>query len=246
LISVAAHSGKHRLELQLNARLGRTQIQSAELHGIGNHGIDVQKSAFRRYLPRETEQIAYECFRAAGLIANLGRNAARFLGQGHVVCQKIGISENGGQRVVDFVRGAGCQLPERYQFFCLHELGLQPLKVLDRLLDVYKRQTVPAENMPALYSDHDVLIFPSLMEGLPNVLLETMASGMPVVTTETCGMPDVVEDEFNGLLIQPADAPAIEQAILRLANSEGLRKRLGEAARESMRRQTWELSLIHI
>jgi glycosyltransferase involved in cell wall biosynthesis len=99
---------------------------------------------------------------------------------------------------------------------------------------------VPAENMPALYSDHDVLVFPSLMEGLPNVLLEAMASGMAVITTETCGMPDIVEDEFNGLLIQPADAPAIEQAILKLAHSEGLRKRLGEAARESMLRQTWE------
>jgi glycosyltransferase involved in cell wall biosynthesis len=102
------------------------------------------------------------------------------------------------------------------------------------------RTSVPAEKMPELYSEHDVLIFPSLMEGLPNVLLEAMASGMPVVTTETCGMPDVVEHEFNGLLIQTADAAAIEQAILRLAESEELRRHLGEAGRESMRRQTWE------
>jgi len=102
------------------------------------------------------------------------------------------------------------------------------------------RTAVPAEKMPELYGEHDVLIFPSLMEGLPNVLLEAMASGMPVVTTETCGMPDVVEHEFNGLLIPPADSAAIEQAILRLAGSEELRRNLGEAARELMRRQTWE------
>jgi glycosyltransferase involved in cell wall biosynthesis len=102
------------------------------------------------------------------------------------------------------------------------------------------RGQVPAQDMPALYGEHDVLIFPSLMEGLPNVVLEAMASGMAVVTTATCGMPDVVEDEFNGLLIQPADAVAIERAILRLAKSEELRTRLGEAARESMRRHTWE------
>jgi len=102
------------------------------------------------------------------------------------------------------------------------------------------RPAVPAESMPELYREHDVLIFPSLMEGLPNVLLEAMASGMPVVTTETCGMPDVVEDQFDGLLIPPADAGAIELAILRLAESEELRRRLGEAARESMGRQTWE------
>jgi len=105
---------------------------------------------------------------------------------------------------------------------------------------VVVRAQVPAQDMPALYGEHDVLIFPSLMEGLPNVVLEAMASGMAVVTTATCGMPDVVEDEFNGLLIQPADAVAIEQAILRLAKSEELRARLGEAARESMRRHTWE------
>jgi glycosyltransferase involved in cell wall biosynthesis len=53
-------------------------------------------------------------------------------------------------------------------------------------------------------------------------------------------MPDVVEHEFNGLLILPADSAAIEQAILRLAGSEELQRNLGEAARESMRRQTWE------
>jgi glycosyltransferase involved in cell wall biosynthesis len=53
-------------------------------------------------------------------------------------------------------------------------------------------------------------------------------------------MPDVVENEFNGLLIPPADAAALEEAIVRVANSEELRGRLGQAARESMRRYTWE------
>ena len=53
-------------------------------------------------------------------------------------------------------------------------------------------------------------------------------------------MPDVVENEFNGLLIPPSDAGAIEQAIVRLAGSVELRKRLGQAARASMQRYTWE------
>jgi glycosyltransferase involved in cell wall biosynthesis len=98
---------------------------------------------------------------------------------------------------------------------------------------------VAAERMQELYADHDIFLFPSLMEGLPSVLLEAMATGMPVITTETCGMPDVVEHEFNGLLIQPANALAIEETILRLAHSE-LRRKLGEAARETMKRYTWE------
>jgi len=53
-------------------------------------------------------------------------------------------------------------------------------------------------------------------------------------------MPDVVGHEFNGLLIPPANATAIGEAILRLARSVELRQRLGEAARETMKRHTWE------
>src|SRR5216683_5220836 len=100
----------------------------------------------------------------------------------------------------------------------------------------------PAESMPSLYAEHDVFVFPSLMEGLPSVLLEAMASGMPAITAETCGMPDVVEDEENGLLIPPADSAALFAAISRLVTSPELRQKLGEAARRSMERYTWENS----
>jgi len=101
---------------------------------------------------------------------------------------------------------------------------------------------VPADRMPTLYAEHDVFVFPSLMEGLPSVLLEAMASGMPAITTETCGMPDVVENEYNGLLIPPADAVALENAISRVVTSVELRQRLGEEARRTMERYTWEKS----
>lgn len=105
---------------------------------------------------------------------------------------------------------------------------------------IVMRPTIAAEKMPELYADHDALVFPSLMEGLPTVVMEAMASGMPVITTETCGMPDVIEDDFNGLLIPPADAKALREAIIRVAGSAELRERLGKAAQESMRRHTWE------
>ncbi len=101
------------------------------------------------------------------------------------------------------------------------------------------KPVVAAGEMQELYKEHDVLLFPSLMEGQPTVVLEAMASGMPVITTETCGMPDVVMDGINGLLIAPADAQAIERAVLRLAGSTELRQQLGESAQESMRRYTW-------
>lgn len=100
---------------------------------------------------------------------------------------------------------------------------------------------VARDAMPELYARNDIFIFPSLMEGMPLTLLEAMAAAMPVVTTNTCGMADVVEDGFNGLLVPPADAPAIEQAVLQLAAPQ-LRQQLGEAAQHSMRRYTWERS----
>ena len=103
---------------------------------------------------------------------------------------------------------------------------------------------VPSGQMPELFASHDVFLFPSLVEGLPSVLLEAMASAMPVITAETCGMPDVVENDFNGLLIPPADALAIEEAVLRLAASPGLRQRLGQTAQQTVTRYTWERSAI--
>jgi len=126
---------------------------------------------------------------------------------------------------------AGCGVPpEEIQRFFGTELAGR----------IVVRPAVAAERMQELYAEHDIFLFPSLMEGLPSVLLEAMATGMPVITTETCGMPDVVEHEFNGLLIPPANAAAIEECILRLASSVELRRKVGEAARETMKRHTWE------
>ncbi len=61
-----------------------------------------------------------------------------------------------------------------------------------------------------------------------------------MVTTETCGMPDVVQHDANGLLVPPADSAAIAEAILRLVQSEELRRRLGVGAQATMRQYTWD------
>jgi glycosyltransferase involved in cell wall biosynthesis len=101
------------------------------------------------------------------------------------------------------------------------------------------RPMIAATSMQDLYAEHDIFVFPSLMEGLPSVLLEAMAGGMPVITANTCGMPDVVQDGVNGLLVPPGDAEALENAIARLAESEPLRQKLGSAAQETMKVHEW-------
>jgi len=97
------------------------------------------------------------------------------------------------------------------------------------------------DTMPALYASHDIFVFPSLVEGMPLTLLEAMAGAMPVVTTNTCGMSDLIENEANGLLVPAADAAALGSAVDRLGNSPELRRTLGLRAQDSARRYTWDL-----
>jgi glycosyltransferase involved in cell wall biosynthesis len=68
-------------------------------------------------------------------------------------------------------------------------------------------------------------------DGLPNVLLEAMASALPVVTTPVSAIPEAVEDGRNGFLVPPDDPAALAVAIARLARDPALRRRLGAAAR---------------
>lgn len=82
----------------------------------------------------------------------------------------------------------------------------------------------------------DVAVLPSLLEGLPNNLLEAMACGRPVVATAVDGVPEAVVDGSSGLLVPPANSAAIARAIATILSDESLARRLGQAARERARR----------
>jgi glycosyltransferase involved in cell wall biosynthesis len=99
---------------------------------------------------------------------------------------------------------------------------------------------VSRAEMPKLYAQHDIFILPSLVEGMPLVLLEAMASGVAVVTTESNGMTDLVEDGQDGLFAIPGDAVSLSVAVLTLCQEPALRQRFGQAAQEKMKRYTWK------
>jgi glycosyltransferase involved in cell wall biosynthesis len=94
--------------------------------------------------------------------------------------------------------------------------------------------------MPAIYMEHDIFVFPSLVEGMPLTLLEAMATGMPVVTTNTSGMADVIDCGVNGLLVPAANASELAGGIQQLVDSSDLRKKLGLAGQQSARSYTWD------
>jgi len=72
-------------------------------------------------------------------------------------------------------------------------------------------------------------------DGIPNVLVEAMACGLPVITTAVSGIPEVVIDGVNGLLVPPEDARALADAMLRLHRDPDLARRLGRAAEDAVR-----------
>ena len=67
-------------------------------------------------------------------------------------------------------------------------------------------------------------------DGIPNVLVEAMAAGLPVVSTDVSGIPEVIEDDVTGLLVPPEDPVALADAMARIAADPTVAARLGEAA----------------
>jgi colanic acid/amylovoran biosynthesis glycosyltransferase len=88
-----------------------------------------------------------------------------------------------------------------------------------------------------LLQESDILVAPSVpsrdgrREGIPVVLMEAMASGVPVVASRISGIPELVEDGISGLLTPPGDVDALSEALQRLAHDRTLRQRLGQAGR---------------
>lgn len=88
----------------------------------------------------------------------------------------------------------------------------------------------PAER-DRLLASADVFVLPSYAEGLPMSLLESMAWGLPVISTTVGSIPEHVRDGAQGLLVQPGDVSELAGAIERIVMDDSLRRRMGDAAR---------------
>jgi glycosyltransferase involved in cell wall biosynthesis len=99
------------------------------------------------------------------------------------------------------------------------------------------------EQVAADLAEADVLVAPSVptrqgrREGIPVVLMEAMSSGLPVVASGISGIPELVDDGWNGLLVPPGDPQALASALRRLAVNESLRERLGAEGRRTVERE---------
>jgi glycosyltransferase involved in cell wall biosynthesis len=95
------------------------------------------------------------------------------------------------------------------------------------------------ERMADLYRTVDLTLNPSRVDNMPVSLLEAMASGVPIVSTNAGGIPDMVEDGTTALLVPVGDAAGMAAAALRVMNDPVLARSLRDAGFEAAQRYTW-------
>ncbi len=159
-------------------------------------------------------------------------SAARLVekkGLGYLIeaCQKL----VGQQSFICTIAGDGPLLSDLQQQ--IDALGLSALVKLTG-------KPILQEDIPAFMASGDIYCLPCVwaqdrdVDGLPQMLMEAMACGIPVISTKLVGIPDLIEDGSSGLLVEPNDSAALAQAIAQLGNDTGLRCRLALQGRESV------------
>jgi glycosyltransferase involved in cell wall biosynthesis len=198
------------------------QDVAGELRRLGSavelipHGVDL-----RRFFP----------------VASSGRGPLRLLAVGRLVEKK------GFEVLLDAV--AGLEMP-----FRLTLVGEGPLRSRLEHVAAIRHMSdrvefcgaVTHDQLASAYADADVVVVPSVQDrhgdrdGLPNVVLEAMASGRPVLASRIAAIPSVVKHDETGVLGSPGDVPGLRAALARLGADPLLRIRLGVAARRVVER----------
>ena len=97
-----------------------------------------------------------------------------------------------------------------------------------------------SHRMPFYYNNNDVFIFPSMGDGFGNVILEALASGLPVITTFNCAGTDLIIDGFNGFLIDAGDTNALNDRIIWFNNNKHKLAQMSVNARNTASKYSWE------
>lgn len=101
-------------------------------------------------------------------------------------------------------------------------------------------ESVSQETLLGFYSDCDVLALTSKNEGWGLVLMEAMACGKPVVATRVGGVPELVEDGTEGMLVEAGDVKGIADSVTKLLHDPALRARMGRAGKRRVKKFSWD------
>lgn len=92
--------------------------------------------------------------------------------------------------------------------------------------------SLPNNELPAFYNFIDCFVLPSLFEAFGITLIEAMSCGRPVIASNVGGIPEIVDNGYNGVLVEPGDYTSLKEAIIRIIEDKTFRVNSGNAARK--------------
>ncbi len=99
--------------------------------------------------------------------------------------------------------------------------------------------TVPYDRLPEKYRQSDIFVLTSYAEGMPLVVLEAIASGLPIVSTNVQGIDELVKDGVNGYLFEPSDSLTLSDYLVKLVENKEIRLKMSEEGLKIIQRYGW-------
>jgi glycosyltransferase involved in cell wall biosynthesis len=205
----------------------------------------VRRSVIESGLPPDCVEMIYDGVEIPPAISRADRDAARghFAIPPESIC--IGnvaalVPEKGQETLLrafaELQTKSGPQFPACMLLLCGEGPEQTRLQELARQLQVFDavKFTGPVSEIQKMFAAMDIFAFPSHEEPLGSALLAAMAHGLPAVAVARGGIPEVVEDQKNGLLVQDLDPSALAAAIARLIENPAEARQLGDAARQTI------------
>jgi len=156
------------------------------------------------------------------------------------------IPEKGVYDILEAIPGVIEQEPSAIFVFC----GTKEIDKLKSICEnaqhrnhVYIREWVSDQEKSNLLSKSIMLILPSYTEGFPNVILEAMASCLPIITTPVGAIPEIIQHKINGFLIEPGDVESLKETILILLKNPELCIKMGKA-NEKLVKDKYDIRII--
>ncbi|MBN1868977.1 MAG: glycosyltransferase family 4 protein [Candidatus Omnitrophica bacterium] len=162
----------------------------------------------------------------------------------HATLRVLCISRLIQRKGIEYLMRAVARLPQGKVHLKIVGKGNQE-KSLKRLAsslgiasNVEFKEYISHDRIHETYQDSDVFVLPSLNEGMSNAVLEAMACGLPIVTTDTGGTSELLGG--NGMIIAKKDAVSIAQALQKFLNDKALITKLGNRSRELALKMSWK------
>jgi glycosyltransferase involved in cell wall biosynthesis len=149
----------------------------------------------------------------------------------------------GGDLLIESLPRIREKIPNVHVYFA----GLLPkMHKLSKLVEERKLENsitfmgfLPPQRYFQVLSSTDVLVFPSMNEAFPMVLLEAMALGKPIVATNMGGIPEVIKDGFNGILVE-RDPKCIADAVIHLCDNRHLYEEISQNSLKTVESFDWD------